>query len=73
MGFVTGKAPAAALRNALGEKAAACIYILYRKTLLRSCLRCKSGGKPPHSKMVGRDQRLPFTRRLCQHLSRNKN
>jgi|GEM_PF-4338955 hypothetical protein len=28
MGFVTGRAPAAALRYALGKKAAACIYIL---------------------------------------------
>jgi hypothetical protein len=27
--------------------------ILQRKTLSRSCLRRKSGGKPPHSKMFG--------------------
>jgi hypothetical protein len=29
-------------------------YIIQRRTLSRSCLQRKSGGKPPHSKMLGR-------------------
>ena len=48
-------------------------YIRQRKRLSRSCLRRKSGGKPPHSKMLGRVQQLPSPRKPCQHLSRKKN
>jgi len=34
--------------------------LLAGKTILRSCLRCESGGKPPHSKLFGRTSRVAF-------------